>query len=113
MYKMVLSGKEFTYNAGDLGIKQITNENLLYSRGNCTQYSVVTQMGRKSKKEGIYLYVWLIHIAVQLKLIQHRKAVIFQLEKKKENGEPGAIPGQLQTLRLWLHSAAQYSRWRL
>ena len=60
MYKMVLSGKEFTYNAGDLGIKQITNENLLYSRGNCTQYSVVTQMGRKSKKEAIYVYILLL-----------------------------------------------------
>ena len=33
--------------------KQITNENLLYSTGNSTQCSVVTQMGRKSKNEGI------------------------------------------------------------
>ena len=40
-----------------LCIKQITNENLLYSTGNSTQCSVVTYMRRKSKKEGIYLYV--------------------------------------------------------
>ena len=40
-----------------LCIKQITNENLLYSPGNSTQCSVVTQMGRKSKEEGIYVYV--------------------------------------------------------
>ena len=37
--------------------KQITNENLLYSTGNSTQRSVVTEMGRKSKKEWIYVYV--------------------------------------------------------
>ena len=40
-----------------LCIKQITNENLLYSTGNSTQYSVVTYMGKESKKEGIYVYV--------------------------------------------------------
>ena len=39
-----------------LCIKQITNENLLYSIGNSTQCSVVTHMGRKPKKDGIYVY---------------------------------------------------------
>lgn len=39
--------------------------NLLCSSGNPTQYSVVTQMGRKSEKEGICMYVWLIHFAIQ------------------------------------------------
>ena len=40
-----------------LSIKQITNENLLNSSGNSTQCSVVTQMGRKSKKrDNIYMY---------------------------------------------------------
>ena len=29
-------------------IKQITNENLLYSTGNSAQYSVMTYMGRES-----------------------------------------------------------------
>ena len=38
-----------------LHIKQIPNENLLDSSGNSTQCSVVTQMGRKSKKGDIYL----------------------------------------------------------
>ena len=38
-----------------LCIKQITNENLLYSTGNSTQCSVVTKMGRKSKREGMYV----------------------------------------------------------
>ena len=37
-------------------IKYITNENLLYSSGNSTWCSVGTYMGRKSKKERIYVY---------------------------------------------------------
>ena len=40
-----------------LCIKLVTNENLLYSTGNSTQCSLVTEMRRKSKKEGIYVYV--------------------------------------------------------
>ena len=40
-----------------IGTKQIINENLLYSTGNPTQFSVVTYMGKKSKNEGIYVYV--------------------------------------------------------
>ena len=40
-----------------LCIKQITNEDLLYSTGNSTQYSVMTYMGKKSKKEWRYIYV--------------------------------------------------------
>ena len=31
----------------------------------------------------IYIYVWLIHFAVQQKLTQHCKATILQLKKKK------------------------------
>ena len=31
--------------------------NLLYSMGNSTQYSVVTYMGKESKKEWMYAYV--------------------------------------------------------
>ena len=40
-----------------LYIKQITNKDLLYSTGNSTQYSVMTYMGKESKKECIYVYV--------------------------------------------------------
>ena len=38
-----------------LYIKQITNKDLLYSTGNSTQYSVMTYMGKESKKEWIYV----------------------------------------------------------
>ena len=38
-----------------ISIKQITNKDLLYSTGNSTQYSVMTYMGKESKKEWIYV----------------------------------------------------------
>ena len=38
-------------------IKWITNKDLLYSTGNCTQYSVMIYMRKESKKEWIYAYV--------------------------------------------------------
>ena len=41
-------------------------------------------MGRKSKEEGIYVHMWLIHFAVQQKLTQHCKATILQFKKKKK-----------------------------
>ena len=34
-----------------LYIKYITNKNLLYSTGNCTQYCVITYNGRECKKK--------------------------------------------------------------
>ena len=40
-----------------LYIKQITDKDLWYSTGNSTQYSVVTYMGKESKKEWIHVYV--------------------------------------------------------
>ena len=40
-----------------LHIKQVTNKDLLQSIGNFTQYSVMTYMGKESKKQWIYLYV--------------------------------------------------------
>ena len=35
-------------------------------------------VGGRLKREGIYVYIWLIHVAVQQKLTQHCKAIIFQ-----------------------------------
>ena len=40
-----------------LYVKQITNKDLLYSKRNSTQYSVMTYMGKESKKEWMYVYV--------------------------------------------------------
>ena len=38
-------------------IKWITNKNLLYSKGNSTQYSVVTYMGKESEKVDICICI--------------------------------------------------------
>ena len=38
-------------------IKWIVNEDLPYSTGKSTQYSVITYVEKESKKEGIYVYV--------------------------------------------------------
>ena len=38
-------------------------------------------MGGRSKREGIYVYIQLIHFGVQQKLTQHCKAIILQLKK--------------------------------
>ena len=40
-----------------LYIKQITSKDLLYSRGNSTQYSVLPYMGRESKKVDTFSYI--------------------------------------------------------
>ena len=50
-----------------LHIKQTNNKDLMYSTGNSTQSSVMTSMGKESKKEWIYVYIKLIHFAVHLK----------------------------------------------
>ena len=59
-----------------LYIKQITNKDLLYSTGNCTQYPVMTYTGKVSEKEWIHVYVLLFHFALQQKPIQHCKSTI-------------------------------------
>ena len=36
----------------------------------------------RSKREGLYVYMWLTHFAVQQKLTQHCKPTISQFKKK-------------------------------
>ena len=40
-------------------------------------------MGRRFKREGTYVYLWLIHIEVWQKTTKFCKALILQLKKKK------------------------------
>ena len=56
-----------------LCIKQITNKDLLYSAGKCTQYLVITYNG----KESIKGYTKLNPFVTHLKLIQHCKSNLF------------------------------------
>ena len=44
-------------------------------------------MEGKSKREGIYVYTWLIRFFVQQKLTQNCKATIPQFKKEKERDE--------------------------
>lgn len=52
------------------------NEDLLHVTGKFTQYSVITSMGNVSEKEWIYVY--LMYLAVHLKLTQLCEATTFQ-----------------------------------
>ena len=36
------------------------------------------EVGGRSKREGLYVFIWLIHFSVQQKRAQHWKAVISQ-----------------------------------
>ena len=67
-----------TYTVLILYRKWITNENILSSTENSTSCTVVTWMGRKSKREGMYAYVELTHFAVQRKLTEHCKTTMLQ-----------------------------------
>ena len=44
-------------------------------------------MGGRSKRKGVYVYIWLIHFIVQQRLTQHRKTTSPpQPKKKKDEG---------------------------
>ena len=50
------------------------------------------RMGGRVKREGIYVYILLIHVIVQQKLIQHCKAIILQLKKEQVSALPDLPP---------------------
>ena len=54
----------------------------MYSTGNSTQYSMITYMGKEPEKEWTYVYVYLNHFAVYLKLTQHCKSTTLQYKIK-------------------------------
>ena len=69
-------------------VKQIVNGNLLYDSGNSNSGSATIQrggMGRQMggifKREGTYVYLWLIHIDIWQKTAKFYKAIILQLKK--------------------------------
>ena len=73
--------------------RPVTNKNLLYHTGSSTQYSVMTDMGKESEKEWIYVYVYPIHLTAHLKLTQHCKSTIsnkklFKKRRKKRKNPP-------------------------
>ena len=55
------------------------------------------------KRKGIYVYIQLIHVAVQQKLTQHCKAIILQLKNKlRKEIPPGLYSGMRTSLGVWL-----------
>ena len=56
-------------------------------------------MGGRFKREGTYVYLWLISVDVQQKTTKFYKAIILQLKKKnlpanaRDTGDMGLIPG--------------------
>ena len=70
-------------------IRRIASGKLLSSAGSSAWCSVVTKkggmgsgVGGRSKREEIYVYIWLIDFVVQQKLTQHCKAAKPQLRKR-------------------------------
>ena len=70
-------------------VKYIANGNLLYGSGKSNRGSVSTyrfgidrEMGGRFKSEGIYVYLWLIHVEVLQKITKLCKAIILQLINK-------------------------------
>ena len=43
------------------------------------------EMGGRFKREGEYVYLWLIHVGVLWKTAKFYKAIILQLKKKKKH----------------------------
>ena len=67
-------------------------------------------LGGRLKREGTYVYLWLIHVGVQQKLVQYCKATILQLKKKKANSRfqgPLSPPGAGPHVRLWIDSETE------
>ena len=57
---------------------KLTNNYLLYSTENSTQYSVMTYMEEESKTEWLHVCVQLNHCAVHMGLIQRCKSTMHQ-----------------------------------
>ena len=64
--------------------------NLLYDSGNSNQGSVTIsrggmgrELGGRFKREGIYVYLWVIQVDVWQKPTQYYKAIILQLKINK------------------------------
>ena len=66
-------------------VKYIANRNLLYGSGNSNRGSVSAwrggmgrEMGERFKRDGIYVYLWLIHVEDWQKTTKFCKAIILQ-----------------------------------
>ena len=77
-----------------------------------TQRSEMGQVGGSLKKEGIYVYLGLIHAIVQQKLTQHFKAIILQFRRRRWHPTPVLLPGKSHGQRS-LIGCSPWGRWEL
>lgn len=84
--------------------KWITNKDLLYNTGNCTQYSQYFQYGKRIWKR-MHICGWLNHLAEHLKLTWNCKSttLLYKIKKKKIWGLTVILDG----LDLWLSIMAE------
>ena len=54
----------------------------------------------RSKREGIYVYIQLIHFTVQEKLTQRCKAILLQLKKKKIQAQTVSLENFTKHLKM-------------
>ena len=59
-------------------LEWINNNVLLYRTGNYIQYPVINHNGKEYIHTHIYIYIKLIHFAVEQKLTQHCKSTVLQ-----------------------------------
>ena len=56
------------------------------------------EMGGRLRREGTYVYLWLIHVDVWQKPSQHCKAIILQLKINKLNAKSPVTLNETQTM---------------
>ena len=56
------------------------------------------EMGERFKREGTYVYLWLIHVDVWQKLSQYCKVIIFQLKKNESSVQFNSVAQLCLTL---------------
>ena len=59
-------------------------------------------MRERLQRERIYVYIWLIHVVVQQKLIQHCKAIILQIKKEAKADTLTLFPIIGESFFLWV-----------
>ena len=66
-------------------------------------------MGGRIKREQVYVYLWLIHVAVWQKLTKHCKAIILHFKTKNSNRHTHKNNEQkMQNLKWYIHNDHNY-----
>ena len=69
-------------------------------------------LGGWFKREGTYVYLWLIHAVVRQKPIQHCKAIILQIKKKRKKSRRQGSKEGWRNLKGYLEEKGEQAMWR-